>query len=94
MKNKVHNSIEKIIDSFAGLDKIISKTFIYYSVILGFIFGWISIAVILLSAGIEMPLIFILFLRVFYFLLSFIIGLKIVLCLLAMFNKYFRKDTY
>lgn len=75
--------------AFKKIDKIVSRTFLYYAAIGGFIFGWFGLALIMYTVSGKIPLLFVLLLRVFYFLLSFIVGLKITILLINLFKKYF-----
>lgn len=75
--------------AFKKIDKIISSGFLYYAAICGFIFGWFGLAIILHTISGEIPTLFVLLLRVFYFLLSFIFGLKVTVLLITLFKKYF-----
>ena len=63
--------------SFKKIDKFVSRFFLHYAAIGGFIFGWFGLAVILHTISGEVPIVFVYFLRIFYFLLSFIVGIKI-----------------
>lgn len=74
--------------AFKKIDKIMSKSFLYYASICGFIFGWFSLALFLFMIGGEIPTVFILLLRIFYFLLSFLFGLKITILLITLFKKF------
>lgn len=80
-------TIEKIGITFSKIDKAISPIFLYYSAILGFIMGWISLAVILLSSGIGLNDGFVLLLRIFYFMLAFVFSLKPTIFLVKLIRK-------
>ena len=73
--------------SFKKVDKVMSGAFLYYASTLGFIFGWFGLALVVYTVNGEIPNVFILLLRVFYFLLSFIVGLKITIFLINLFRK-------
>ena len=83
----LENSIIKSKIVFERFDKVISKTFLYYSATFGFIFGWICLGIIFLSISETIPTAFIILLRIFYFLLSFLLGLKMTLFFLKAVNK-------
>lgn len=72
---------------FKKLDKVVSQVFLYFSSTCGFILGWIGLGIILLSASGSIPEPFTILLRVFYFLLSFMIGLKLTLFFMKKFIK-------
>lgn len=86
MKNK-RNIFNESVIAFKKIDKIVSKVFLYFSSICGFIFGWICLGIIFLSTSETIPGELIFVLRLFYFLISFLLGLKLTL----FFMKKFRK---
>lgn len=77
---------------FSKIDDIVSKVFLYYAAIGGFVFGWFSLAVILFTLAGEIPLIFVLILRVFYFLATFLLGLKVSIFVVGKFRKKENRD--
>lgn len=89
MGKKLDKTLSESKITFKKIDKIISSAFLYYAAICGFIFGWFSIAFFLFIIGGEIPSGFVLLLRVFYFLLSFIFGIKVTILLISLFKKYF-----
>ena len=84
MKN---NWFNESITVFKKIDKIVSKVFLYYAAIWGFIFGWIVLAAMFFSLSGTIPFEFVFMLRVFYFLISFLFGLKLTLFLMGLFKK-------
>lgn len=84
------NWLNESVVAFKKIDKIVSKTLLYYCSIFGFILGWVSLGIIFLSISDTIPLFFVLLLRVFYFLISFLFGLKITVLIINRIN-YFRK---
>lgn len=87
MNSKIDKALSESKITFEKIDKIISSTFLYYAAICGFIFGWFSLAVIIFLISGEIPLVFVLFLRIFYFLLSFLFGLKLTIFLIHLFRR-------
>lgn len=87
MGKKLDKALDEGKITFKKIDKIMSGAFLYYSAICGFIFGWFSLAVILYTISGEIPAAFLLLLRLFYFLLSFIVGIKIIIFLLNLFIR-------
>lgn len=83
-----YKKIDKIIQSFKQIDKIVSPVFLYYTSICGFILAWITVSVMLLTIAGEIPQIYVIILRVFYFLLSFLCSLKITLIIAQLVKKY------
>ena len=88
MGQKLDKALSESKITFEKIDKIVSSSFLYYSAICGFIFGWISLALFFHIIGGEIPAAFVVLLRVFYFLLSFIVGLKVTIYLISLFRKY------
>lgn len=86
MKNR-KNIINESVVTFKKIDKVVSKIFLYYTSICGFIFGWVCIGIILLSMNGSIPTIFTLLLRIFYFLISFLLGLKFTIFMMKKFKK-------
>ena len=87
LKNAILES--KIV--FEKIDKITSKAFLYYSATFGFIFGWVCLGILFFSMSGTIPTAFIILLRIFYFLLSFLLGLKMTLFFIKMVNKRILK---
>ena len=81
-------SLQEFIATFSDLDKIVSNALLYLGAIGGFIFGWMALSIILVSIDIGIPPILEMLLRVFYFLLAFVLGLKLVLYGLKLVEKY------
>ena len=86
MKNR-KNVINESVITFKKIDKIVSKIFLYYTSICGFVFGWVCIGIILLSMNGSIPTLFTLLLRIFYFLISFLLGLKLTIFIMRKFTK-------
>lgn len=89
MGKKLDKALSESKITFEKIDKIVSSAFLYYAAIGGFIFGWFSLALFLLIIGGGIPTVFVVLLRVFYFLLSFLFGLKVTILLIKLFKKYF-----
>ncbi len=87
MAEKLDKAISESKATFKRIDKIVSKSFLYYAAICGFIFGWVALALIFHAVSGEIPPLFVILLRVFYFLLSFIFGIKVTLLLIYLFKK-------
>ena len=87
MNRKVDKALSESKITFKKIDRIICSSFLYYSAICGFIFGWFSLALFLFMIGGEIPVTFVLLLRVFYFLLAFIFGLKVTIFLVDFIKK-------
>lgn len=85
MKNK--SWINDSMIAFKKIDKIVSKVFLYYSSTCGFIFGWVCLGIIFLSISGSIPVAFVILLRVFYFLISFLLGLKLTVFVMGFFRK-------
>lgn len=85
MKKK--NWLNESIIVFRKIDKIMSNVYLYYASTLGFIFGWIVLGVLFFSISGSVPPVFIILLRVFYFLISFLLGLKLTLFVMGLFKK-------
>lgn len=81
--------IDDTLPVFKKIFKSTSKAFLYYAATCGFLFGWISMAIFLSTLYGEIPFLFVLLLRIFYFLISFLIGLKI---LIKIIEKVRRKS--
>lgn len=87
MPKKFSEALSESKITFKKIDKILSRTFLYYAATCGFIFGWISLALIIHAISGEIPPIFVLLLRVFYFLLSFIFGIKVTIFIIHLFRR-------
>ncbi len=85
MKKNLFN--ESLI-TFKKIDKVVSNVYLYYAATLGFIFGWIVLGVLFFTLSGTIPKVFVLLLRVFYFLISFLLGLKLTLFFMRLFKKY------
>ncbi len=72
---------------FKKIDKIVSSVFLYYTSICGFVFGWVIIALLFFSYSGTIPFYFVLILKVFYFLMSFLFGLKLTIFFMNVFKK-------
>lgn len=79
--------IFEIIPGLKNIDKFVSELYLYYAATCGFLLGWVCLGVFLVSILDTLPTLFVLLLRVFYFLLSFLFGLKIVIVLMSLFSK-------
>lgn len=86
MKSK-NNWLDESVVTFKKIDKIVSKIFLYYSSTCGFIFGWVCLGILFFSISGEIPGSFVILLRVFYFLVSFLFGLKLTLVVIGVFRK-------
>lgn len=86
MKKK-SNWLDESTIAFRKIDKTVSKIFLYYSSTCGFIFGWVCLGIIFFSISGTIPKFFILMLRVFYFLVSFLLGLKLTMLIMSFFKK-------
>lgn len=85
MKKK--NWLDESMITFKKIDKIVSRIFLYYSSTLGFIFGWIVLGILFFTLSGSIPVVFVILLRVFYFLISFLLGLKLTLFVMGFFRK-------
>lgn len=85
MKKK--NWLSESMIAFKKIDKIVSRVYLFYAATLGFIFGWIVLGLIFFSISGTIPSLFVLLLRVFYFLISFLLGLKFTLFVMGLFRK-------
>ena len=85
MKKK--NWLSESLITFKKIDKVVSNVYLYYAATLGFIFGWIVLGVLFFSLSGTIPKEFVLLLRVFYFLISFLLGLKLTLFVMKLFKK-------
>ncbi len=86
MKKK--NWLSESLITFKKIDKVVSNIYLYYAATCGFIFGWIVLGVLFFSISGTVPTIFVLLLRVFYFLISFLLGLKITLFVMGKVRKH------
>lgn len=77
---------------FKKIDKTVSRIFLYYAATLGFIFGWVCLGILFFSLSGTIPQVFVLLLRVFYFLVSFLFGLKLTVFFSGLFKGLFRKN--
>lgn len=73
--------------AFKKIDKTVSRVYLYYAATLGFIFGWIVLGVLFFTLSGTIPPVFVLLLRVFYFFISFLLGLKLTLLIMRLFKK-------
>lgn len=85
---KKNNWLNESMIAFKKIDKIVSNVFLYYSSTCGFIFGWVCLGIIFFSISGTIPGYFIILLRVFYFLISFLVGLKLTMFVINLFRKY------
>lgn len=85
MKKK--NWLDESLITFKKIDKIVSNVYLYYAATCGFIFGWIVLGVLFFSFSGTVPPVFIILLRVFYFFISFLLGLKLTLFIMGKFRK-------
>lgn len=84
---KLKKTLDESMIAFKKIDKIISKVFLYYASTCGFIFGWIVLGMLFFTLSGTVPVVFVVLLRVFYFLISFLLGLKITLFVMGLFRK-------
>ncbi len=91
MGDKLDKILRESKVSFEKWDKVFSSIFLYYAAICGFIFGWFSLALFLFMTGGEIPVVFVLLLRLFYFLLVFVFGIKITIILTGVIRKLLKK---
>ncbi len=73
--------------AFKKIDKIVSRVYLFYAATLGFIFGWIVLGILFFTLSGTVPVTFVILLRVFYFLISFLLGLKLTLFIMRLFKK-------
>ena len=85
---KLKKVLSESMITFRKIDNIISKVFLYYAATLGFIFGWVCLGILFFLISGTLPLVFVLLLRVFYFLISFLVGLKLTILVIRLFKKY------
>ncbi len=85
---KLKKTLSESIITFRKIDKIISKVFLYYASTFGFIFGWVLLGILFFSISGEIPKGFVLLLRIFYFLISFLLGLKLTILITESIKKY------
>ena len=88
MKNK-NNVLGKSLITFKRIDKVVSEFFIYFASGCGFVFGWTSLGIIFFSASGGIPAEFVFVLRLFYFIISFLVGLKLTIFFI---NKIQKKN--
>lgn len=86
MKKK-NNYLDESVAVFKKIDKVVSSAYLYYAATCGFIFGWVVLGLLFFSISGEIPQIFVLMLRIFYFLISFLLGLKLTLVVMHCFRK-------
>lgn len=86
---KFKKALSDSIISFKKIDKIVSNIYLYYASTFGFIFGWVVLGLLSFSIIGSVPPILILLLRTFYFLLSFLFGLKLTIWII----EHFKRDT-
>lgn len=84
---KKRNLLNESMITFKKIDKIMSNVFLYYSSTCGFIFGWICLGILFFTLSGTIPMCFVLLLRIFYFLISFLLGLKLTLVVMRLFKK-------
>jgi len=72
---------------FKKIDQYVSKVYLYYTATCGFIFGWVVLGLLFFSVMGTIPSLFVLSLRIFYFLISFLLGLKLVIFVIGLFKK-------
>lgn len=84
---KFKNTLDESVIAFKKIDKIISQVFLYYAATCGFIFGWVVLGILFFTINNSIPLIYVVLLRVFYFLLSFLIGLKLTIFSIYVIKK-------
>ncbi len=84
---RLRKTLSESMIAFRKIDKIVSKAFLYYSSTCGFIFGWIVMGILFLSIGDAIPSLFVVLLRIFYFLISFLLGLKLMIFIINLFQK-------
>lgn len=85
--NRKNNWLNESVTAFKKIDKIVSKIFLYYSSTCGFIFGWVCLGLLFFSISGTIPVFFVILLRVFYFLISFLLGLKLTMFIMNLFRK-------
>ncbi len=85
MKKK--NWLSESLITFKKIDKIVSNVYLYYAATCGFIFGWIVLGILFFTLSGTIPVVFVIMLRVFYFLISFLLGLKLTLFVIKLFKK-------
>lgn len=85
---KLKKALSESIISFKKIDKIISNVYLYYASTCGFIFGWVVLGILFFSISGSVPPIMVILLRTFYFLLSFLFGLKLTILFIELFKKY------
>ena len=85
---KLKKALSESMITFKKIDESVSKLFLYYAAAGGFILGWVSLGIILFLISGALPEQFILLLRVFYFLLSFLLGIKFTIFVIESFKKY------
>ena len=64
---------------------IVIPTILFY--LGGFIFGWVILALLFFSYSGTIPFGFVILLKVFYFLISFLLGLKLTIFFMNLFKK-------
>ena len=85
MKKK--NWLSESLITFKKIDKVVSNVYLYYAATCGFIFGWIVLGILFFTLSGTIPVVFVIMLRVFYFLISFLLGLKLTLFVMGKFRK-------
>ncbi len=85
MKKK--NWLSESLITFKKIDKVVSNVYLYYAATCGFIFGWIVLGILFFTLSGTIPVVFVIMLRVFYFLISFLLGLKLTLFVMEKFRK-------
>lgn len=84
---KIKKTLSESLITFKKIDEVVSNAYLFYASTCGFIFGWVVIALLLFSANGSIPSVFVILLRVFYFLISFLIGLKLTIWGIECFKK-------
>lgn len=81
------NWFNESIDVFKKIENVISGVFLYYAATCGFIFGWVALSIMFFTLSGSIPQAFVIALRVFYFLLSFLVGLKLTIYFMNIIKK-------
>jgi len=84
MKNDIFN---QCMTAFKKIDKVVSSVFLYYASICGFIFSSVILGLLSFSISGTVPVEFVFMLRFFFFLISFLVGLKLTILFMNLFRK-------
>lgn len=84
---KLKKTLSESIISFKKINDIVSDVYLYYASTCGFIFGWIVLGILFFSVTGSIPSIMVILLRVFYFLIFFLLGLKMIILIIELFKK-------